>query len=80
MSELSRVESILKAKASVNMTQDLLLGIGGRKRKRTKQVGKQVAQGENKIGRKAAKAKPKHCNTFFMKSLKTLFFELVSGQ
>lgn len=62
MSELSAVEGILKAMVSMNMTQDSTFrsqtkGKGRKKRKRTKQADKQVAQRVNKIGNKAVKDK-----------------------
>lgn len=68
MSELSAVEGILKAKVSMNMTQDSTFrsqtkGKGRKKRKRTKQADTQVAQGVNKIGNKAVK--DKHNGKYF---------------
>lgn len=62
MSELSAVEGILKAKVSMHMTQDSTFrsqtkGKGKKRRKRTKQADKEVAQGVNKIRNKAVEDK-----------------------
>lgn len=71
MNEIVAGEGILKANASVNMAQASTSksqpkGEGEKKRKGTKQVGKQVALEVNKVGNKAAKAKAKkkcfHCD------------------